>query len=173
MPDPLRIAQLAAQADSIRQLCAGVGMEQARWRPDADAWSLLEVINHLADEERADFRTRLDYLLHRPGEPWPPIDPGAWVHERGYNQRDLAESLERFSALRADSLDWLRSLRALRAPDLDRSEPSPRGGRFHAGDMLAAWVAHDLLHLRQLVELHYAWTAQQLQPYSVAYAGDW
>ena len=39
--------------------------------------------------------------------------------------------------------------------------------------MLAAWVAHDLLHLRQLVELHYAWTAQQLQPYSVAYAGDW
>ena len=173
MPDPLRIAQLAAQADSIRQLCAGVGLEQARWRPDADCWSLLEVINHLADEERADFRTRLDYLLHRPGEPWPPIDPGAWVQQRQYNQRDLAESLERFSALRADSLDWLRSLRALRAPDLDRSEPSPRGGRFHAGDMLAAWVAHDLLHLRQLVELHFAWTAQQLQPYSVAYAGDW
>ena len=99
--------------------------------------------------------------------PGRPIDPGAWVHERGYNQRDLAESLERFSASRADSLEWLRSLRALRAPDLDRSEPSPRGGRFHAGDMLAAWVAHDLLHLRQLVELHYAWTAQQLQPYSV------
>ena len=170
MPDPLRVAQLAAQADSIRQLCAGVGMEQARWRPDADCWSLLEVINHLADEECGDFRPRLDYLLHRPGEPWPPIDPGAWVRERGYNQRDLAESLERFSAARADSLDWLRSLGT---PDLDRSEPSPRGGRFHAGDMLAAWVAHDLLHLRQLVELHYAWTAQQLQPYSVAYAGDW
>ena len=173
MPDLLRISQLAAQADSIRQLCAGVTLEQARWRPDADSWSLLEVINHLADEERADFRTRLDYILHRPDEPWPPIDPGAWVRERNYNQRDLAESLARFSEARAESLDWLRSLRALRAPDLSASIAAPWGGRFHAGDMLAAWVAHDLLHLRQLVELHYAWTAQQLQPYSVAYAGDW
>ena len=105
--------------------------------------------------------------------PGRPSIPAPGCSSGSYNQRDLAESLERFSALRADSLDWLRSLRALRAPDLDRSEPSPRGGRFHAGDMLAAWVAHDLLHLRQLVELHFAWTAQQLQPYSVAYAGDW
>lgn len=170
MPDPLRIAQLAAQADSIRQLCAGVSERQARWRPAAERWSLLEVINHLADLERDDFRTRLDYLLHRPREPWPPIDPGAWVQERSYNQRDLAESLERFSAARRESLVWLR---ALGSPDLTRSEPAPWGGQFHAGDMLAAWVAHDLLHMRQLIELHYAWTQAQLQPYSVGYAGDW
>ncbi len=170
MPDPLRSSQLAAQADSIRQLCAGVSEEQARWRPDAECWSLLEVINHLADLEREDFRTRLDYLLHRPGEPWPPIDPGVWVQERGYNQRDLTESLERFSAARRESLAWLR---ALGSPDLNRSETAPWGGQFRAGDMLAAWVAHDLLHMRQLIELHYAWTQTQLQPYSVGYAGDW
>ncbi len=170
MADSLPVAQLATQAQSIRQLCAGVGQEQARWRPAGDAWSLLEVINHLADEERADFRTRLDCILHRPDAPWPPIDPGAWVQERDYNGRDLDESLARFSAARAESLDWLRSLPA---PDLSTSAVAPWGGRIQAGDMLAAWVAHDLLHLRQLTELHYAWTQRQLRPWSLAYAGDW
>jgi len=38
---------------------------------------------------------------------------------------------------------------------------------------MAAWVAHDLLHLRQLVELHYAWTVAKAAPYSLQYAGEW
>jgi hypothetical protein len=46
-------------------------------------------------------------------------------------------------------------------------------GRLSAGDMLMSWVAHDLLHLRQLVELHYAYHKQQAQPYDIGYAGDW
>lgn len=170
MADPRCIGQLATQAESIRQLCAGVGDEQARWRPDGDSWSLLEVINHLADEEVADFRVRLDCILHRPEMPWPPIDPGGWVTARNYNGRDLAESLERFSAARRDSLEWLRSLEPA---DLNASARAPWGGSIRAGDVLAAWVAHDLLHLRQLTELHYAWTQRRLQPWSVAYAGDW
>lgn len=170
MTDSLHLGQLAAQAESIRQLCAGVGDAQARWRPDADSWSLLEVINHLADEESADFRARLDCILHRPQDPWLPIDPAAWVLQRRYNQRDLKESLERFSAARQESLAWLRSLGDA---DLNASAPAPWGGRILAGDMLAAWLAHDLLHLRQLVELRYAWTARPAQAWSVAYAGEW
>jgi hypothetical protein len=39
--------------------------------------------------------------------------------------------------------------------------------------MLMAWVAHDLLHLRQLIELRYAYLQQQAQPYQIAYAGQW
>ena len=170
MTESFPLSQLAAQAESIRQLCAGVDDTQARWRPDADTWSLLEVINHLADEESEDFRTRLDRILHHPEDPWPPIDPAGWVLQRRYNQRDLGESLRRFSAAREESLEWLRSLGE---SDLNVSAPAPWGGRIRAGDILAAWVAHDLLHLRQLVELHYAWTAQRMGPWSVAYAGDW
>ncbi|MDE0610870.1 MAG: DinB family protein [Anaerolineaceae bacterium] len=170
MTESIPFGQLAAQAESIRQLCAGVDESQARWRPDADSWSMLEVINHLADEECADFRARLDCILHRPEEPWPPIDPAGRVLQRRFNQRDLEESLQRFSAARQESLVWLRSLGDA---DLNVSAPAPWGGRICAGDMLAAWVAHDLLHLRQLVELHYAWTAQRMQPWSVAYAGAW
>jgi hypothetical protein len=33
--------------------------------------------------------------------------------------------------------------------------------------------AHDLLHLRQLIELHWAYTQRATQPYQTRYAGDW
>ena len=48
--------QLAQDADGIRGLVSRVGDEQARWKPSPDQWSILEVINHLYDEERQDFK---------------------------------------------------------------------------------------------------------------------
>ena len=164
------IAQLAIQAGRIRALVEDVSDEQARWKPDAESWSILEVVNHLYDEEREDFRPRLDYLLHRPDEQAPPIDPQGWVTARQYNQRDPAESLDNFLAERQRSLDWLRGLGA---PDFAAEVIMPSGAVYHPGDMAAAWVAHDILHLRQLVELHWAWSQRAVVPFSGDYAGAW
>lgn len=164
------IAQMARQAERIRVLAEGVSDEQARWKPDAESWSLLEVVNHLYDEEREDFRVRLDYLLHQPDIVAPPIDPQAWVTERGYNQRDLAESLDNFVAERQRSLEWLRGLAA---PDFVAEVVMPWGAVYHPGDMAASWLAHDILHLRQLVELHWAWTKRSVAPFDGEYAGAW
>ena len=161
--------QMASHAQAITHLASGVSDEQARWKPDAGSWSILEVINHLLDEERLDFRVRLEIILRGAGEDWPPINPQGWVTERAYNQRDLAESLASFLAEREKSLQWLASLGQPDFSILCRTA----FGEMAAGDMFAAWVAHDLLHLRQLVELHYAYTVQAVQPYSPLYAGDW
>jgi hypothetical protein len=161
--------QMANHAGTIHSLTLGISDEQARWKPDAQTWSILEVINHLYDEEREDFRVRLDTLLHHPGQPWPPINPAGWVSERTYNQRDLAQSVQDFLKERRKSLAWLRGLDA---PDWQRSVTVPFG-KFSAGDIFAAWAAHDLLHLRQLVELHWSYTLQAAQPYQVDYAGEW
>ena len=163
-------AQLKAQADAIHALAVNVSAEQARWQPAADSWSLLEVINHLDDEERLDFRVRLDLLLHKPHEPWPPIDPEGWVVSRAYNQRDLQDSMARFMVARAESITWLGTLED---PNWESFAISPWGGTIRAGDMLAAWATHDLLHIRQLAELGRAWIVRQLTPYRVEYAGDW
>jgi hypothetical protein len=161
--------RLAENRSRIATLASGISLEQARWRPSPDAWSILEVINHLHDEEREDFRTRLDLMLHHPDRDFPPIDPAGWVVERRYNERLLDESLAKFLAERDASLAWLKTLDA---PDWAITRQAP-WGPFRAGDIMAAWVAHDLLHLRQLVELHYAWTAADLTPYQVDYAGPW
>jgi hypothetical protein len=82
-------------------LVAGMTLAEARTRPAPESWSALEVICHLCDEEREDFRQRLDIILHRPQEPFPPIDPQGWVTTRHHNERDLAEMIDNFAAERA------------------------------------------------------------------------
>ena len=100
--------QMLEDGERVQTLVQGVSDQQARWKPDADSWSILEVVCHLLDEERRDFRVRLDYTLHRPGEPWPPIDPGGWVTERAYNEQDLEESLSQFLSERQASISCVR-----------------------------------------------------------------
>ena len=107
---PALIAQMSTDAEHIAALVLGVSAEQARWKPTADDWSILEVVNHLVDEEREDFHVRLNLILHTPEQPWPPINPQGWVTARRYNERDLAESLAGFLGERQQSLAWLRTL---------------------------------------------------------------
>jgi hypothetical protein len=163
------LQQLAETAESIRSLAGGLSNEQARWKPAPDCWSVLEVINHLYDEEREDFRAHVDHLLQRAGQPWPEIHPQAWVKERGYNQRDLQPLLAGFIEERTRSLDWLKSLDA---PAWEKYQEF-EWGRLTAGDVFVSWAAHDLLHLRQLVELRWGSTLQNAPPYDVRYAGEW
>lgn len=161
------MTQMANQAEMIRAMTRGVSDEQARWKPDPGSWSILEVINHLYDEEREDFRAHLDCILNHPDQPWSRIDPEGWVTERQYNLRDFDESLKNFLREREESLAWLKKLQS---PDWQSMYDAPFG-RITAGDMLASWVAHDLLHARQLIELQYADIVRFVHPHEVGYAG--
>jgi hypothetical protein len=163
------IQELTHGTEWVEQLVAGITPTEARFKPDAESWSTLEVICHLYDEEREDFRQRLDIMLHRPTEKWPPIDPTGWVVARKYNERDLAEMVSNFVRERQNSLAWLNSLSN---PNWEAEYAAPFGV-MKAGDMLGSWVAHDQLHLRQLVELRRARVLQLAAPYEVRYAGEW
>ena len=166
--------RLAANAGAVRALASAVPTEQARWRPEPTRWSLLETVCHLADEEREDFRVRLEHTLLRPDEPWPPIDPMGWVSTRAYNEQDLTAQLSGFLEAREHNVAWLRGLAdGTACHDLDTAYAHPQWGPVPAGDLLAAWLAHDQLHLRQLVELHYAWTREAAAPFDTRYAGEW
>ena len=92
--------ELVLSTAMIRALAAGLTTTEARLKPNPESWSVLEVMGHLYDIEREDFRPRLDATLHRPAEEWTSIDPGSWISARGYNQRDLAETLAGFLAER-------------------------------------------------------------------------
>ncbi len=162
-------ARMDQSAKAIRALVQEISNEQARWKPDPQSWSMLEVIHHLYDEEREDFRTRLDYTLHRPGDPWPKIDPRGWVTARKYNQQDFQKVLANFLLEREQSRRWLEGLVA---PNWDLGYETSFG-LITAGDLMASWIAHDLLHTRQLVELQWAHTTGLLNPYRVEYAGPW
>jgi hypothetical protein len=161
------INQLANNLDTFLRLFAGIDEERYRWKPAADKWSMLEVLNHLHDEERDDFRTRLRLVLQNPKQDWPPIDPQGWAVERKYNARDPGQSLVSFERERLASIAWLRNLDS---PDWDNAASHPIAGSLSAGDLLAAWLAHDFLHMRQLANISAAYVTAHSVPYSTRYA---
>jgi hypothetical protein len=161
--------QLALNRDRVAALARGVPEDQARWKPDPESWSILEVVSHLADEEEFDFPVRLKLILSQSEKDWPDIDPEGWVLERKYNQGDLYGTLNHYVDLRNSSLAWLESLEN---PDWDTVAEAPFGP-ISAGDMFVSWVTHDLLHLRQLVELHRYYLVEQAHSYNLDYAGKW
>ena len=161
--------ELTQSTEMIRGMVTGISLEEARVKPSAGKWSILEVVCHLYDEEREDFREHLDFILHRQHAEWHPISPFAWVRLRKYNQKNFNTMKKKFFIEREKSLLWLKNLRNA---DWNTKYKS-RWGSMTAGDMFCAWVAHDNLHIRQLVELRRLRIEKMTKPYHIRYAGEW
>lgn len=157
--------QLNADAEAIQALLHTVSEEQGQWKPGAEIWSLKEVITHMYNEERIDFRKHLREMFSNP--------PAGWGTSRPEELTEVAtcrEALEGFLSERKDSIAWLKTLQS---PDWDLQREAPWGRAISAGEVLVSWVEHDFLHLRQMIEVLYAWNAKEAAPYSVEYAGRW
>lgn len=168
METALLVQSLALHGEVLTLAFEGLTEDELRFRPAPEAWSPLEILGHLVDEEHGDFRVRLGLTLEDPAAPWPRIDPQGWVRQRKHQERIPAELLAEFHEERRRSLDWLRELRD---PDWDRTHAHPELGPLRAGDLLASWAAHDVLHLRQLAGTRLAYLRRASLPYSAAYAG--
>jgi hypothetical protein len=161
--------ELVDSTDMIRSLLAGISQQEAQVKPNAESWSVLETLCHLVDEEREDFREHLDFIVNRPDGEWHLIDPEGWVKARKYNEQDFRQTRDRFFSERSKSLDWLKGL-----SDADWNKScQAKWGTLRAGDMLASWIAHDNLAVRQFTELRRRRIEDLTQPYDVAYAGEW
>ena len=161
--------EMVNSTEIIRALTANISQEEAQVKPTPETWSILEVICHLYDEEREDFHEHLDFILHRQNEEWHKIDPQDWVTSRKYNEQNFIEMQIKFFEERRKSLDWLIDLSNA---DWDITYTTQYRS-ISAGEMFAAWVAHDNLHIRQLVELKGFHIEKIAQPYTIEYAGDW
>lgn len=164
------IDRMAVFPRSLSVLLQGLPDAEAQRKPPSGAWSIVEIVNHLADEESEDFRTRVRLTLEDPSKPWPGIDPEGVVVERRHNEKPLAASLERFAMERAASVEWLRRLDA---PDWSMTYTHPQLGELRAGDLMLSWCAHDVLHLRQIAKRVYELALHDGEGFSAAYAGDW
>jgi hypothetical protein len=159
--------RFSANAEAIERMLKDIDEDCAKWKPEPEKWSILEVVCHLVDEERLDFRARIDSTLHKPGEQWPPIDPHAWVEAHGYSGRDIREQQLLFLAERYKSIEWLN---ALKSPDWDAAYEHPKLGTITAGSLLGSWLAHDYLHLCQISNLYLGYLRQVVEPHSLTYA---
>lgn len=161
------IHSLEKNGDLIVRFFSDLGEDQARWKETPRRWSLLEILSHLLDEERSDFRVRLELTLRDPTLEWPAVDPERWAVERKYNSMDINNTLVEFRQEREKSLAWLRELGDVK---WENAKVHPSLGTLQAGDFLVSWAAHDLLHLRQAVNTALALQIQLADPYSTGYA---
>ncbi len=163
------IDRLERFAGVLPAVVSAVTDADARWKPAAEHWSILEVCRHLLDEEREDFRVRVESTLRDPAAKWKPLELEGIAERRKYNEADLKETAAAWVEERRKSVAWLRSLGK---PDWSAAYQHPRGP-ICAGDLLASWAAHDALHLRQIAKRLHELAGRDGGEFKTAYAGAW
>jgi hypothetical protein len=162
--------EMTQSTEIIRAMLSGVSQADAMVKKSPRVWSILEVTCHLYDEEREDFRKRLEFILGDQQGKWPFIAPAMWVTTHKYNEQNLNRMKAQFFNEREKSLAWLKTIRNA---DWTIRYEYKRGMFRSAGEIFCSWVAHDNLHIRQLTELRRRLIEQKTKPYPIGYAGDW
>ena len=169
MESQLIYNELARNKDVFYNLLKDISKREYIWSQEKGKWCLLEIVCHLYDEEREDFRKRVKCVLDDPNTPPPPFDPLVWVKERNYIDQDYNQVLNNFLGERKKSVSWLHSLKS---PKWDNTYHHPKIGPMSAQLFLSNWLAHDYLHIRQIVKLKFDFL-KQISKESLNYAGNW
>jgi len=160
-------AGLARLPAALTALISGLDAAAWRQRPAPAEWAPIEIVCHLRDEETEDFGARVRVIVEGGGA-FARIDPQRWAVERGYIDVDPDSAMTALGQRRAASLAYLATIDP---SQLARAIEHPGAGRLSGLDILAAWVAHDQLHLSQLTAtLARLWT-DRWTPLRTEYAG--
>lgn len=163
------IRELNRNSEVFRDLLTGLNDDIIFWKQNPDKWCLLEIICHLFDEEREDFHTRVKHILERPELALNPINPPGWVTERKYIEQNYDLILNNFLEERKKSVEWLSELDS---QNWNNINVHPKLGNLSANMILANWLAHDYLHIRQIIRLKYDYL-KSVSKEDLSYAGDW
>jgi hypothetical protein len=109
-------------------------------------WSLIDVIQHLADSDLvAGFRIRMVLSEDRPVLQG--YDQDRWASEFRYREVSLSQALDQLRGLRMANLHLWKHLTP---GQLEREGVHSERGLESAGHMIRLMAAHDLVHRRQI-----------------------
>jgi len=163
------IDELKRNKTIFNDLLENLSEEQYLWRISPEKWCLLEIICHLYDEEREDFRERVMHILENPELPLNSIDPVGWVASRKYIERNYDMALKNFMIERDKSIKWLEQLEN---PKWKNVYKHPKFGDLSAKMIFSNWLAHDYLHIRQILRIKYEYL-KNVSGEELSYAGEW
>jgi hypothetical protein len=135
----------------FRALLSGLSSPWLRASEGPDTFGPVDVLGHLIHGEQTDWVPRLRIILeHGEAQPFTSFDRFGFREVcRG---RTLAELLSLFERLRTENLAAVGALLADGAV-LERAGRHPALGAVTVRQLLAAWVVHDLGHVKQLVRV--------------------
>ncbi|HYL06193.1 MAG TPA: DinB family protein [Thermoanaerobaculia bacterium] len=145
--EPMEV--LAEQPAVLRSLTRGVPRRALR-RPEAPGkWSIVEVVQHLADSEVV-FGYRLRMALAHEQPRLEGFDQDLWAARLHYRDATLGSAMGVLLPLRAAHL---RLLRSLGEDELRRVAVHAERGPGSVKDMVRMAAAHDLVHRRQIARI--------------------
>jgi hypothetical protein len=147
--DPLPV--LAATAERLRTLTAGLTGAQVNTPPAPRKWSICNIVTHLADCEIVfSFRLRqtLAPTLDQPHTIIQPFDQDAWAMR--YQAYQLEPALALFQAARTWNLLFLTTVSQ---DDRHRRTTHPERGTMTFWTIVETMAGHDINHLQQIERL--------------------
>jgi DinB superfamily len=147
--DPAALAVVGSTPGVLRSLLGGLPLQVIQ-APNAEGWSLKDIVAHLVDVEEVAFVERMQRMLDEERPLVRSIDPPARLAAGGYAARPLEELLKELEQRRARDVIWLRGLRA---EQLGRVGVHDEVGEITVSDIAHQWAAHDMAHLRQMAHM--------------------
>ena len=142
--DPLEVLRSSVQGCVERT--AGLTQEQLHAAETSGQWSIVGVLQHLADSELV-WGYRLRRILAEDQPVLTGFDQDLWANRLGYATADRDEALGLFAALREANL---RLLGRASKEDLDRVGVHAERGEESLSYMIRLYAGHDLVHRKQL-----------------------
>ncbi len=145
--DPLVI--LGELVAAVRAAIAELPADRLE-KPEAPGkWSVLQVVQHLADTELA-FGWRVRQVLTADRPPLHGFDENAWMARLRTGDHDLEAALAQLAALRAE---LVRILRTCTPEEFARVGIHTERGEESLGLIMRLIAGHDLVHRRQLARI--------------------
>jgi hypothetical protein len=144
--DPSALTLIAATPRTLRALLAGLPSAVLE-TPNAEGWSVKDIVAHLVDVEGIAFVERISRMLAEERPAISSIDPPARLAAGGYATRSLEDLLDELDQRRTRDLEWLRGLSS---DQLQRAGLHQDVGEIFVIDIAHQWAAHDMAHLRQV-----------------------
>lgn len=157
-------AVLSSTPTAVRQLVGPLADGALAFREAPEAWTVREVLCHLADGEVMDWIPRIGQILSdRSDTPFVPFDrEGGFLRYRDWTAAAL---LDEFARLRAESLVRLSQF-AIQPADLARTGVHPEFGPVTLQQLIACWATHDCAHLAQISRILVRYYGAEVGPWT-------
>jgi hypothetical protein len=155
-------ASLAQTPRVIEGLVAGAPPDVLGWREAPDAWTIVEVLAHMADAEITDWPPRVEAILRGTGR-FPPFDrEGGFTRYRGWSAEALVGEFGQLRRANVEKLDRA----SISTAQLTMTGEHPEFGAVTLAQLLATWAAHDMAHVSQIARIRIRGLAGDVGPWT-------
>lgn len=132
----------------LKSLLSGLSDDWIMNNEGPDTFSPYDVVGHLINGEKTDWRLRTDMILEY-GDLKTFVRFDRFAQYESSKGKTLSQLLDEFEKLRKENMQWFRSQK-ISETDLDKKGMHPVLGHVTLRNLLATWVIHDLTHIAQV-----------------------